>query len=75
MQNFFLSTALGRAADGAGNQAKKQLIENIIPSARAADIQIIWLNVRACFCFFSPSPSPLLQAQISRRRRKEILIS
>ena len=44
MQNFFISTDLGRPADGAGNQAKKHLIEIAIPAARKAGIRIIWLN-------------------------------
>ncbi|MCJ1352809.1 MAG: hypothetical protein MMC33_002793 [Icmadophila ericetorum] len=44
MQNFFISTDLGRLADGAGNKAKKQLIEVAIPAARKAGIRIIWLN-------------------------------
>ena len=44
MQNFFLSTALGRPADGAGNKAKAQLLHNAIPAARAAGIRIVWLN-------------------------------
>ena len=44
MQNFFLSTYLGRPADGAGNKAKMQLVDIAIPAARRAGIQIIWLN-------------------------------
>ena len=44
MQNFFLSTALGRAADGAGNLAAQRLLDTGIPAARKAGIQIIWLN-------------------------------
>ena len=44
MQNFFLSTALGRSADGAGNIAGRNLVETVIPAARKAGIRIIWLN-------------------------------
>ena len=44
MQNFFLSTYLGRPADGAGNKAKGRLLDTSIPAARKAGIQIIWLN-------------------------------
>ena len=48
MQNFFLSTALGRPADGQGNKAKEHLLKKAIPAARKAGIRIIWLNVSAC---------------------------
>lgn len=44
MQNFFLSTYLGRPADGAGNMAGKRLLDTAIPAARKAGVQIIWLN-------------------------------
>ncbi|MCJ1232789.1 hypothetical protein MMC14_000743 [Varicellaria rhodocarpa] len=44
MQNFFLSTFLGRPADGAGNIASRRLLETAIPAARKAGIRIIWLN-------------------------------
>ncbi|KAL8741747.1 MAG: hypothetical protein Q9190_005681 [Brigantiaea leucoxantha] len=44
MQNFFLSTALGRPVDSAGNQAAQRLIDTTIPAARKAGIRIIWLN-------------------------------
>ena len=44
MQNFFLSTYLGRPADGAGNNAKRRLCDTAIPAARKGGIQIIWLN-------------------------------
>lgn len=44
MQNFFLSTALGRPDDGASNKAKRQLLDHAIPAARKAGIRIIWLN-------------------------------
>lgn len=44
MQNFFLSTYLGRPADGAGNKAAQRLLDTAIPAARKAGIQIIWLN-------------------------------
>ena len=44
MQNFFISTSLGRPADGAGNKAAKCLVETAIPAARKAGIRVIWLN-------------------------------
>ena len=44
MQNFFISTSLGRPAEGAGNKAQKCLVETAIPAARKAGIRIIWLN-------------------------------
>lgn len=44
MQNFFLSTYLGRPADGAGNRAARKLLDTAIPAARKAGIRIIWLN-------------------------------
>lgn len=44
MQNFFLSTSLGRPADGAGNKAARCLLQTAIPAARKAGIRIIWLN-------------------------------
>ena len=44
MQNFFLSTYLGRSVDGAGNRAAQTLLETTIPAARDAGIQLIWLN-------------------------------
>ena len=44
MQNFFLSTCLGRPADGAGNIASRCLSETAIPAARKAGIRVIWLN-------------------------------
>ena len=44
MQNFFLSTCLGRPADGAGNRAAQRLLHTAIPAARKAGIQIVWLN-------------------------------
>ena len=44
MQNFFLSTYLGRPADGAGNKAAQRLLDTAIPAARRAGIRIIWLN-------------------------------
>ena len=44
MQNFFLSTYLGRPPEGAGNKAAKRLLETAIPAARKAGIRIIWLN-------------------------------
>ena len=44
MQNFFLSTCIGRPSDGAGNKAGRHLLEIGIPAARKAGIRIIWLN-------------------------------
>ncbi|MCJ1409878.1 hypothetical protein MMC19_003962 [Ptychographa xylographoides] len=44
MQNFFISTDLGRPGDGAGNLAKRCLLTTAIPAARKAGIRIIWLN-------------------------------
>lgn len=44
MQNFFLSTYLGRPGDGAGNKAAQRLLDTAIPAARRAGIQVIWLN-------------------------------
>lgn len=44
MQNFFLSTALGRPADSKGLQTERQLLDHAIPAARKAGIQIIWVN-------------------------------
>lgn len=44
MQNFFISTYLGRPAEGAGNKAAQRLLDTAIPAARKAEIQIIWLN-------------------------------
>lgn len=44
MQNFFLSTALGRPADSKGLKAQDALLEHAIPAARKAGIQIVWLN-------------------------------
>lgn len=44
MQNFFLSTYLGRPADGAGNKAAQRLLDTATPAARRAGIRIIWIN-------------------------------
>ncbi|MCJ1437015.1 hypothetical protein MMC27_006398 [Xylographa pallens] len=44
MQNFFISTCLGRPADGAGNMAGRCLLNTAIPAARKAGIRVIWLN-------------------------------
>jgi nicotinamidase-related amidase len=43
MQNYFLSSALGRAK-GAGHAALDQLVEYAIPACRKAGIRVIWLN-------------------------------
>lgn len=43
MQNYFLSSALGRAR-GEGHQAETVLLEQGIPAAREAGIQIVWLT-------------------------------
>jgi nicotinamidase-related amidase len=42
MQNFFLSSALGRP--GQGRAAEKMLLDFAIPAARKAHIQVVWLN-------------------------------
>lgn len=44
MQNYFLSGAFGRAPDGMGIAAANQLLTHALPAARAAGIQVIWLN-------------------------------
>ena len=44
MQNFFLSTCLGRPADGAGNRAARCLLDDAIPAARKAGLRVVWLN-------------------------------
>ncbi|KAF9691756.1 hypothetical protein EKO04_010474 [Ascochyta lentis] len=44
MQNFFLSPALGRSADGPGHKACGQLLEHAIPAARKAGIRVVWVN-------------------------------
>ncbi|MCJ1321087.1 hypothetical protein MMC15_006431 [Xylographa vitiligo] len=44
MQNFFISTCLGRPVDGAGNIAGRCLLNTAIPAARKAGIRVIWLN-------------------------------
>ncbi|KAK5449313.1 hypothetical protein LTS15_008855 [Exophiala xenobiotica] len=43
MQNFFLSTALGRKR-GQGHDAEEVLLKHGIPAARKAGIQILWLT-------------------------------
>ncbi|KAF2154807.1 Isochorismatase hydrolase [Myriangium duriaei CBS 260.36] len=43
MQNFFLSSALGRMR-GKGHEAQAQLHERAVPAARKAGIQVVWLN-------------------------------
>ncbi|KAI0469257.1 isochorismatase family protein [Xylaria cf. heliscus] len=43
MQNYFLSTALGRAR-GEGREAEDKLLKVGIPAAREAGIQVVWLN-------------------------------
>lgn len=44
MQNFFLSTALGRPPDSKGLKAQEQLLKHAIPAARKTGIKIAWLN-------------------------------
>lgn len=44
MQNFFLSTALGRPADSKGLDTQDKLIKYVIPAARKLGMQIVWLN-------------------------------
>ena len=43
MQNYFLSSALGRAR-GKGHDALDELVEHAVPAARNAGVRIIWLN-------------------------------
>lgn len=43
MQNFFLSAALGRKR-GEGHEAETVLLEQGIPAAREAGIQVVWLT-------------------------------
>lgn len=43
MQNYFLSSALGRKK-GPGHAASDQLVENAIPACRKAGIRILWVN-------------------------------
>lgn len=43
MQNFFLSSALGRAK-GAGHDAVNQLVKHAIPACRRAGMRILWVN-------------------------------
>lgn len=44
MQNFFLSTFLGHAADSAGNRAAANLLDKAVPAARKAGVRVVWLN-------------------------------
>ncbi|KZM23565.1 uncharacterized protein EKO05_0011274 [Ascochyta rabiei] len=44
MQNFFLSPALGRDANGPGHKACNRLLTHAIPAARKAGIRILWVN-------------------------------
>ncbi|KAJ4356447.1 uncharacterized protein N0V89_004480 [Didymosphaeria variabile] len=67
MQNFFLSTALGRTPGGPGHKASDNLFTHAIPAARKAGMKVVWLNwglteedlktmppaVRRCFGFFA----------------------
>ena len=43
MQNYFLSSALGRKR-GAGHEALDQLVQHAIPACRKSNIRVIWLN-------------------------------
>jgi nicotinamidase-related amidase len=43
MQNYFLSSALGRER-GAGHEAAEQLAQYAIPAARKVGMQILWVN-------------------------------
>ena len=43
MQNYFLSSALGRV-DGEGHDAERTLLEKAIPAARKAGIQVVYVN-------------------------------
>ena len=62
MQNFFLSTCLGRRADGAGNMAGKHLLSTAIPAARKAGIRIIWLNWGLTDADFDGMPPSTMRA-------------
>lgn len=44
MQNFFLSTALGRPLGSKGLEAQSQLLKHALPAARKAKMQVVWLN-------------------------------
>jgi nicotinamidase-related amidase len=44
MQNFFLSSALGRSASGPGHKACEKLIQYAIPAARRAGMRVVWVN-------------------------------
>ncbi|KAE8443132.1 hypothetical protein EG329_002301 [Mollisiaceae sp. DMI_Dod_QoI] len=44
MQNFSMSSALGEDNVPAVSRAEEVLLQQAIPAARKADIQIIWLN-------------------------------
>lgn len=43
MQNYFLSSALGRAK-GAGHAACDQLVRHAVPACRKAGIRVVWVN-------------------------------
>ncbi|KAF2788953.1 Isochorismatase hydrolase [Melanomma pulvis-pyrius CBS 109.77] len=43
MQNFFLSSAMGREI-GSGHAAEQAILEKCIPAARKANIRILWLT-------------------------------
>ena len=43
MQNFFLSSALGKPK-GEGHKAVEQLVQYAIPAAREAGIRVVWVN-------------------------------
>lgn len=44
MQNFFLSSALGRPSESKGLNAQEQLLKYALPAARKAGIQVAWVN-------------------------------
>ena len=44
MQNFFLSSALGRSKDSEGLDAEEALLKYVIPRARRLVIQLVWVN-------------------------------
>ena len=44
MQNFFLSSAMGKSKESSGRKAEDAILKYTVPAARQASIQIIWLT-------------------------------
>ncbi|KAL5322051.1 hypothetical protein ACEPPN_010019 [Leptodophora sp. 'Broadleaf-Isolate-01'] len=44
LQNYFLSTSLGRPSDAAGLKVVDRLLKHAIPACRKAGIPVVWLN-------------------------------